>query len=131
MKGQRRSQGGISLSSDIMAWTVDAAELENITPARARDLLVECFFAAQNEAYARTSHEKHAEIGRVEIKKTVESLIRMKFKELGHDWDCPTADGFRQVALSLAVEAACWGTSPETIERSMAELRKVQQQLMS
>lgn len=112
-------------------WTVDAAELDSMTPVRARDLLVECFFAAQSEAYARTSHEKHAEIGRVEVKKTVESLIRMKFRDLGHDWDSPTADGFHQVALSLAVEAAQWGTSPETIERSMAELRKVRQSLIA
>lgn len=111
-------------------WRVDTADLHGMTPARARDMLVDCFFAAQHEAYSLTSHGYLGEIGRAEVRKTVESLIQLKFRELGCCWEDPTPDDLQRVALTLAVEASAWGTPAETIERSMSELRKVQERLV-
>ncbi|TLM76079.1 MAG: hypothetical protein FDZ70_06855 [Actinobacteria bacterium] len=118
------------MSDHTDSWRVDEAALDGVTPLRARDLLVDCFFSAQNAAHARTKHVPHSDISRAEVRKTVEVLIRAKFRELGCDWEDPTAADLHKVALSLAVEAASWGTPPETIERAMAELRKVQQRML-
>lgn len=112
------------------SWRVDESTLDGVTPQKARDLLVDCFFSAQSEAFTRTTRKRDADVSRSEVRKTVESLIRVKFRELGCDWDDPSADDLHRVALSLALEAAEWGTSPETIERAMAELAKVQQRLL-
>lgn len=111
-------------------WEVDESVLDDVTPQSARDLLVDCFFAAQSQAFARTRHAVNSDTSRGEVRKTVESLIRVKFRELGCDWDNPSAADLHKVALSLACEAAAWGTPPEAIERSMSELRKVQSRLL-
>lgn len=117
------------MGDDATLWSVDAAALEGITACRARDLLIDCFYAAQAHTFVRSRERMHMEHTEREVRDTVESLIRMKFRDLGCDWDDPAPEDIGQVVEALAAEASAWGTPPHIVEHHMAEMRKVQEHL--
>lgn len=106
-------------------WTPTDAELEGLTVERARDLIVTCFFEAQKETLmrARTSSGRATDLA--QVRRDVETIVRIVFKEHGVSFDKPTVETLNLVVMTLAKKAESWGTPREVIEHHKASLAKM------
>ena len=110
-------------------WTVSETELEELTPERARDLLVECFSVAQAVAFAQAHGDMHHGSEVEVVREAVQEFVRTSFGEIGSDFENPSSEDIDAMVFVLAREAASWGTPPEVIRHHMAEMRKIQNRL--
>jgi hypothetical protein len=106
-------------------WTVSDEELRGMTPEKARDLMVACFYEAQAEMFERTRVKLRLPPDEEQIRKTVEGVVRRAFEESGYDYRRPVRDAFRPVAERLERESAAYGTPADVIEHHTAEYEKV------
>ena len=110
-------------------WTLTEDDLTDLTPLKARDIIVKCFFEAQKETFARSKQDLGLKTTDEELLKTVSTSIRMVFKELGVDFEKPTAEGLMKVVETLARKASSWGTPKDIIDFHGAQVMKVLQLL--
>lgn len=106
-------------------WTVDDSRLEGLTPTAARDLMVECFMVAQGEVFRRAELSLNMMADTDTTRMQVENSIRLKFKELGHDYEQPTVGVLREVMTALAAQARIWGTPADVIDHHLHEMNRV------
>ncbi len=97
-------------------WTCSADDLKDLTPVKVRDLIVECFFHAQQETFARAKERMGGRVTDESICTSVVSAIRVTFEETGGDFEHPTKESLGRVVQTLAQKAAGWGTPPDIIQ---------------
>jgi hypothetical protein len=97
-------------------WCPSDAELQNLTVAKARDLIVNCFFEAQKETLSRAKEKLGKVADEGALHRDVENIVRMTFRELGYPYDDPTQEQLGAVVMQLAQKAAAWGTPSDIIE---------------
>jgi len=99
-------------------WRLPASQLDDQTPLRVRDLVVECFYVAQHETLRRTKAKLGvAGIDDASIRANVVGAVRFAFKESDGDFDHPTAASLRNAVGVLASRAESWGTPVDIIQQ--------------
>ena len=106
-------------------WVIQEKDLEGLTPLKARDLIIRCFFEAQKETLARVKQTLGRETSDEEIQKSVVNLIKLTFKEVGGSYENPTKKGLGNLVQSLAQKSSAWGTPNDIIEHHKGEITKV------
>ena len=106
-------------------WTVEESDFRNITPLKARGLIIECFFDAQKETFARTKQQLGKVASDSEIRSSVEGALKLAFKEAGEDFEKPTKASLAKVVDILGRKAMVWGTPQDIIEHHKQEIGKV------
>lgn len=114
----------MSLRQDGL-WRVSEDELGDLTPVRARDLIIECFFRAQHHA-RRFSSPLQTEVHDRELRETMRVALRFRFEDLGLDFDNPSPDCIGIIASELARDAELWGTPAHVVEHHIGELRRIE-----
>ena len=104
--------------------------LAGLTPVRARDLIVECFYYAQHETLARAKLKLGAgHLDEAAIRSSVVGAVRLAFKEAGGDFDHPTLGALSGAIDVLARKADAWGTPPDIVrhhhDQIVAMLRRL------
>jgi hypothetical protein len=110
-------------------WSVSNNDLMFLTPEKARDLLIECFFTAQKETFAGVKEKTKKFVSDREIRTTVIAGVRAVFKEIGADFEHPKKKDLAQVVDILSAKAKSWGTPAGIIEHHKAEIGKVLEKL--
>lgn len=106
-------------------WAVKEAELEGLDAARARDLLVECFMAAQRETFVQAKGNLGLPIDEDSLRRSVESAVRSALKSAGGDYGAPTRQSIEGAIKVLAASAAAWGTPPEIVAHHHAQIERI------
>lgn len=97
-------------------WRLTEDHLAGLTPLRARDLIVECFFFAQRETMARTRLRLGAaHVDEASIRANVVGAVRVAMKEAGGDFDHPTIGALAGAVDVLARKAEAWGTHEDIV----------------
>jgi hypothetical protein len=96
-------------------WRLETSDLKGLDAAKARDLVIECFFDAQKETLARAKKSLGQEAEAAEMKRATASIVRVVFKEIGADFDHPTKETLTQVVQILSQKAEMWGTPADII----------------
>jgi len=90
-------------------WKLSENAVADLTPDRVRDLIVDCFFAAQHETLARVKHDLGASrTDDASLLKDVIGAVRLAFKETGGDYDHPTVASLAKVSAVLERKAEAW-----------------------
>lgn len=101
-------------------------DLENLNVTRCRDLILECFFEAQKEAFTRATHVLQIAPGdEGTIYNSIVGVTRLAFKEAGGSFDRPTRQGMHRVVDILARKAITWGTSRFKVEGHREEMHRL------
>src|SRR6266567_6196113 len=108
-------------------WTVEAADLVNLTPAKARDLITRCLLEAQKETFTQNEQRLGHKLGDGDLQTIVEGAVRLAFRETREDYDNPTPEGLMKVVEVLARKSSSWGTPPEVIEHHKQQIARVLQ----
>ncbi len=106
-------------------WKLEPDALAGLTPEKARDLMIECFLVAQEETFIKTRERLHMATNADELGRTLASVVRMAFRDLGHDFERPTAEALEDVADHLARQAVQFGTPGDVVRHHRAEFSKV------
>ena len=107
-------------------WRVSSQDLVSLSPLKARDLVIKCFFEAQKETFAR-ANQNLGKQGATDdgIMQNVTMAVKMVFKENGSDFDNPSRESLRKVVESLARKAGVWGTPQDIIDHHKGEIEKI------
>ncbi len=100
-------------------------ELQALTLVGARDIVVECFYRAQKETFARAAKAMGSAPSDNELRKTVEGAVRLSFRAVKADFEQPTRQGLIDAVTALATKAAAMGTPPDIIEHHRKQLGRV------
>ncbi len=103
-------------------------EASGMTPIKARDLIIKCYFEAQKERFTGTQ-DNSSNKSDDELYKSATGAVKVVFKEMGGDFQNPTKFYLEQAAQSFAKKAAAWGTPAEIIEYQKAQLTKIMKSL--
>lgn len=106
-------------------WFISQADLENMTPLKARNLICRCFFEAQKENFAGAAHMLGLAPKDEELMTTVTGAIRATFHEVGGEYDNPTKQTLSAVVTVLARKASAWGTPQEIVEHHRSQIANV------
>ncbi len=112
----------------IHRWSLLESQLVDLTPEKARDLVVECFFQAQHETFARAKKALGARgLDEASLRADVVTAIRLVFEEVGGEYDRPAPESLVAVVQALMRKAEAWGTPPEIVEHHARQLRRMLQ----
>lgn len=106
-------------------WTIDSSQLVGITPGAARDLIIECFFEAQQATFARSRDQMGLENSPEKVRATILAAVRAVFKETGGTFDAPSRGALIEVAETLARKAAAWGTPEDIVRHHKAQAERI------
>ena len=106
-------------------WSPSPQDVMDLSPARARDLIVKCLFEAQRETFLKVKKELGFSTRDDEIRKSVENVVRACFHEIGGDYEAPTKEALMKVVGQLAHKSASWGTPEDIIEHHKTQIQSI------
>lgn len=106
-------------------WRLKEEDLEDLDPAKARDLIINCFYEAQKETFARSKQTLGLQADEAGVHASVLSAIKLAFKETGEDFNNPTKKSLNKVVEVLDRKATSWGTPRDIIEYHRNEIMRV------
>ena len=106
-------------------WSLKENDLDDLTPAKARDLVIKCFFEAQRETFARARQDLGISLDARDLMTTVEGSIKLAFRGAGEDFERPTKASLSKVVEALSKKAASWGTPQDIIDYHKLQMRKI------
>jgi hypothetical protein len=89
-------------------WFLRPRDLVGLTPAKARDLIAQCFFESQKDTYVESRRVHGREPSYDEVRKLVQDTVRRAFDQAGHNYDRPTKQALKDVVNVLMKKAAVW-----------------------
>ncbi len=106
-------------------WSLQKSDLDNLTPEKARDLIIKCFFEAQKETFARTKQDLGISSTEKDLMSSVEGSIKLAFRGVGEDFAKPSKTALMKVVEALSKKAASWGTPQDIIDYHSSQIRKI------
>jgi hypothetical protein len=103
-------------------WEIAEEELRELTPRKARELIVECFFHSQRETYQLRGQQPPPD---EELRERAQAVLRLAFREIGGSYEEPTVEDLYRAVEALCKKAHAWGTPPEILEHHRAQVLKV------
>lgn len=101
------------------------ADLSNLDPARARDLVVRCFWNAQRETFSRLSQQAGRPPTDDELRRTVEGAVRLAFRETKGEFEQPTRAALMAAVENLAAKSEAMGTPRDIIAHHRGQLARL------
>lgn len=98
------------MSAQFKRWYCVPSELIGLTPERARDLIVECFFQAQREALERSCAGTGLDADLSAVRAEAEGAVRDALARTGGDFDAPDKASLDRAVESLLQKAGAMGT---------------------
>ena len=108
-----------------LRWFLDASDLLDVTPIKARDLIVKCFYEAQKETIAAAGKTIGQAQNDAELQNTVIGAVRLAFREAAGDFDHPNKGGLMAAVEILARKSQQWGTPPDIVQHHKAQIERV------
>ena len=110
-------------------WELCETDLADITPEKARDLIIKCFYEAQKETFIRARKQLGVRSGDEDIHASVAAGVRQAFKETDGDFEKPTKEGLAKILEVLAKRSASWGTPQDIIEHHKKQVQRILERL--
>lgn len=114
---------------DFGRWRPVPSMLLNVDTVRARDLLADCFYHAQQQTFTRVKQKMGTTWDEESVRRSVKGAIRAALAQVGGSWDEPTREDLMAAAQVLARRARSWGTPDDLIEAHQAEFGRVLERL--
>lgn len=109
----------------VQRWFLSHKDLLGLTPLKARDLIIKCFFTAQKETFEKSRRKKGFSTTDKDIKATVVAAVKSVLVHIGADFDNPSEESLARVVEVLAAKAKSWGTPQDIIDHHKAQIKRV------
>jgi hypothetical protein len=106
-------------------WSLKEEDLRELDPVKARDLIINCFYEAQKETFARSKEMLGLRADEDQLRASVLSAVKLAFRETGGDFNNPRKKDLREVVEVLGRKSTAWGTPVDIIEYHRDQIMKV------
>ena len=113
------------MCAQYQRWICSPSDLTDLTPKRARDLIVECFFQAQHEMMERSQTAMGLAVDPVAIRVGAEGAVRMAFASTGGDFENPDKASLERAVKALTEMASTFGTPADIIHHHEEQIALV------
>jgi hypothetical protein len=113
------------MCAQYQRWICSPSDLTDLTPKRARDLIVECFFQAQHEMMERSQTAMGLAVDPVAIRVGAEGAVRMAFASTGGDFENPDKTSLERAVKALTEMASTFGTPADIIHHHEEQIALV------
>ena len=117
------------MKQTYVRWTLQSADLIDLTPIKARDVLKRCLLEAHKEMFAQNEQMLAHNSADADLQVIVEGALRLAFREANEDYENPSAIGLMKVVQVLARKSMTSGTPVEVIEHHKRQIARVLQWL--
>ena len=103
------------------SWKIPEEKLSGeLSATDVRDLMVECFWQAQRESFARAA----TTVGRSldGVRQTILTVVKIAFENSGGHFDRPTKQTLEQVLPLLVAKAGAFGTPEDIVKHHEAQI---------
>lgn len=112
-------------------WTLESADLVDLTATKARDLVTRCLLEAHKETFAQNEQTLGHHSADTDLRVLVEGAVRLAFREAKEDYENPSATSLVKVVQILGRKSRKWGTPLDVIEHHKRQIARVLQCLGS
>lgn len=113
-------------------WSLSEKDLRDITPWKVRDLIIQCFYEAQRETFARARRKAGSmDTAADSLRAAVVASVRTAFREVNGSFDAPTVESLEEVVGILRRRAAAWGTPPDVVQHHGGQVATLLERLRS
>ena len=112
-------------AADYVKWSIPESDLTELSEAKARDLICQCFFEAKKETFQRAKRLLGQSPSDEEIRLSVEGAVRLAFKECGGRYDKPSYPDLVEVVGVLARKSSNWGTPEDIVSHHKGQIQRV------
>ncbi|MBI4710384.1 MAG: hypothetical protein HY759_04700 [Nitrospirae bacterium] len=110
-------------------WFVSADDLKDVTPKKARDIIIKCFFDAQKATFAMAGEKLGKKPNEKELYGAIKSEVKKTFNEAKCDFENPTKENLRKVVDLLYIKSASLGTPKEVRDHHKGQIEMVLRRL--
>ncbi len=115
--------------TDHERWYLQNEDLKDLTPQKARDLIIKCFFEAQKETFKRAKQKFGKPADTTDILQRITSVVKLTFQQINGDFNQPTKKTLLKVIERLAAMSSSWGTPEDIIEHHKKQIERVLNEL--
>jgi len=102
-------------------WSVPKRELIGITPQKAQDLIVQCFFEAQRETFTLSTGISDE----AKLKQMVVETIKKILEHVNESFDKPTRQSLVKLVEELTKKESEWGTPKNIIMHHLMQIYEI------
>jgi len=106
-------------------WTLQERLPSQIEPARARDILLDCFATVHGPHYEATKKHMGVSATKEDVRRSVKGIMRIAFRQAKGDFDHPDRESLERVVEYLGEKSRTWGTPEPVIARHSADIQRV------
>ena len=112
------------MAKKFKKWVLKERYLENLTPEKARDFLIDCVFTAHLDGFKRSL--KHIEtIKDDDIRENAAAVLYALFHDIGGNFDYPSKKSMVRVIGRLSQAEENWGTPRDLVEHHRGQLLRL------
>lgn len=97
-------------------WTLSENDLAGLTPLKARDLLLKCFFEAQKETLVQAEKRIFGSADEERIKADTLKMTKSLATTFHVDFENPTKTGLLKLLEEMVKMSLAWGTPQEIVD---------------
>ncbi len=105
-------------------WTCPPEDLRDLTPEKVKQLILTCFFEAQQETFLQAKRRIGSQGDKASLKSSLEAAVRLAFQEAGGDYNHPDKATLQRVVEILGRKATAWGTPKDIIAHHANQIRQ-------
>ena len=110
---------------EFREWSLSERLPAEISPERARDIVLECFATVHGPHYAATKAHIGVSVDEATIRRSVKGTLRIAFKNAGGDFEHPDRDMLERVVRYLRDKSLSWGTPAHVVEKHQRDIARV------
>ncbi|MFH1061862.1 MAG: hypothetical protein V1747_03120 [Candidatus Omnitrophota bacterium] len=110
-------------------WYLQASDLQDLNPQKARDLVIKCFFEAQKQTFKHAKQKFGKASDDTDVLQRITSVVKLTFQQINADFEHPTKETLIKVTERLAAMSASWGTPEDIIEHHKKQIEKLLSEL--
>jgi len=93
----------------------ESLSAEVLSPTVVRDMIVDCLNGALGARFGAHRHALGLSADADAVRHSVEGMVRLAFRQVGGDFDRPSAASLAAVVNMLAERSLSWGTSSDVV----------------
>ncbi|MBN2405642.1 MAG: hypothetical protein JXE06_08685 [Coriobacteriia bacterium] len=106
-------------------WALEERLPSEISPERARDIMVDCFATVHGPHYAHTKRLLGVSAEEADVRRSIKGILRIAFRQAKGDFEKPDRDSLYEVAEYLREKSVTWGTPAHVTATHFSEMERV------
>lgn len=108
-------------------WNINISDLDDLSPVKVRDLIIECLYKAERETFLRIKNESNisSNENEKEIREYIETRVKIAFDTVGGNFEHPTKESLSNVAVVIAKMSTLFGTPKNVIEFHKGQMQRL------